>query len=56
MNKTIIEVFPVTGDAALIDKHFGKEIDHSPLLAALLKANKEEILLAAKNIEKEEGI
>ena len=53
MNKLIIEMFPSTQDAVLIEKWFGSEIDGNPLTRTLIKGKEKELLDEAKKLEEE---
>jgi hypothetical protein len=52
MNKIIIELFPKTKDAVLIEKWFGAEIDN-PKFQLLLKGKEKEVIAEAEKLEKE---
>lgn len=54
MNQNIIEMFPATKDAVLVDKWFGREID-KPIVKLLLKGKEDELLNEAKRLENEEN-
>jgi hypothetical protein len=51
MNQIIIDMYPATKDAVLIQKHFGERIANEPLFAILLKGKEDEILEAAQRLE-----
>lgn len=53
MNKVIIEAYPKTKDAVLVDKHFGHRLD-DPLFALLLRGKEKDLLQEAKKLELEE--
>jgi hypothetical protein len=55
MNQIIIDMYPATKDAVLIQKWFGERIASEPLFAILLKGKEAEILDEAKKLEKEEA-
>lgn len=50
MNEIIVEMFPATKDAILVDKHFGREID-KPIFKMLIKGKESELLEEAKRLE-----
>lgn len=54
MNKIIIEMYPVTKDAVLVQKWFGEKISNEPLIGMLLKGKESELLQEAKELEKKE--
>jgi hypothetical protein len=51
MNEIIIEMYPKTKDAVLIQKWFGERIANEPLFRILLKGKENEILEEAKRLE-----
>ena len=53
MNQIIIEMFPQTKDAVLIDKWFGSKINNDPLMAMLIKGKENDLLKEAKRLEEE---
>lgn len=53
MNETIIELFPKTAEAVLVDKWFGKEID-KPIFKLLIDGKQKELIAEAKRLEEEE--
>lgn len=53
MNEIIINAFPNTKDAVLVDKHFGRKID-DPIFALLLKGKEDDLLEEAKRLDREE--
>ncbi len=52
MNNTIIESFPATKDAVLVDKWFGSKFN-DPIFVLLLKGKEAEILAEAKRLDGE---
>lgn len=52
MNQVIIDGFPQTKDAVLIDKWFGSKLS-DPLFALLLKGKEQDLLCEATRLEKE---
>jgi len=54
VNKIIIEMFPSTKDAVLIQKWFGDKIEDDPLTRMLIKGKESELLTEAEKLEKEE--
>jgi len=50
MNEIIIEMFPVTKEAVLVDKHFGREID-KPIFKMLIKGKEKELLEESIRLE-----
>jgi len=55
MNELIIEMFPKTKDAVLIQKWFGSKIDNDPLTRMLIKGKEDELLEEANRMEEEEA-
>ena len=55
MNKIIIEMFPKTKDAILIDKWFGEEFN-KPIFKLLLTGKEEQLIKEAERLEKEEKL
>lgn len=53
MNKLIVEMFPKTKDAVLIEKHFGTKLD-DPIFKMLLKGKEKELLQEAQKMEEDE--
>ena len=53
MNPSIVEMFPSTKDALLIEKWFGDDLE-SPLMEILIKGKERELLAAAIILEKQE--
>ena len=53
MNPSIVEMFPSTKDALLIEKWFGDDLE-SPLTKILIKGKERELLAAAIILEKQE--
>jgi len=51
MNKIIIELFPVTKEAVLVDNYFGHKLK-DPLYKVLIKGKEKELLEEAKSLEK----
>lgn len=54
MNKLIIDMYPVTKDAVLVQKWFGEKISNEPLVGMLLKGKEADLLKEAKRLEVEE--
>ena len=54
MNELIIEMFPKTKDAVLVDKWFGSKIDNDPLTKMLVRGKEKELLDEALRLEKDE--
>lgn len=54
LSKIIVEYFPKTSEAVLVDKWFGKEIESNRLSAMLLKGKEKDIIAEAKKMEAEE--
>jgi len=54
MNKIIIEMFPVTKEAVLVDKWFGTEIDDDPLTRLLIKGKESDLIAEAEKLEADE--
>lgn len=52
MNAIIIEMFPVTKEAVLVDKWFGREID-KPIFKMLVKGKEKELVAEAIRLELE---
>ena len=52
MNEIIIEMFPVTKEAVLVDKWFGREID-KPIFKMLIKGKEKELAEEANRLEVE---
>lgn len=52
MNTIIIEMFPVTKEAVLVDKWFGREID-KPIFKMLIAGKEKALLKEAQKLEKE---
>ena len=52
MHQVIIDAFPKTKDAVLIDKWFGNKLC-DPLFALLLKGKEKDLLVEALRLEKE---
>lgn len=50
MNEIIIEMFPVTKEAVLVDKWFGREID-KPIFKMLISGKEKELLKEAVKME-----
>jgi hypothetical protein len=53
MNKTVIEMYPKTKDAVVVDKWFGSKLD-DPIFAMLLEGKEEKLLQEAIKLEEEE--
>lgn len=51
MNEIIIEMFPKTKDAVLIDKWFGNKINNDPLTRLLIKGKEVDLLREAEKLE-----
>lgn len=54
MNEIIVEMFPVTKEAILVDKWFGREID-KPIFKMLIKGKEKELIEEAQRMEKEKN-
>jgi hypothetical protein len=54
MNTLIIEMYPATKDAVLVQKWFGEKISSEPLIGMLLKGKEAELLAEAQKLEEEE--
>lgn len=52
MNEVIVEMFPVTKEAVLVDKWFGREID-KPIFKMLIKGKEKELIEEAQRLENE---
>jgi len=52
MNEIIVEMFPKTKDAILVEKWFGTEIN-KPIFQLLLKGKEKEVIAEAERLEKE---
>lgn len=50
MNELIIEMFPVTKEAVLVDKWFGREINN-PIFKMLIKGKEKELIEEATRLE-----
>jgi hypothetical protein len=54
MDKQIIQLFPKTEDAVIVDKHLGARFSNNPLLIIMLKGKEDEVLQLAWEMETEE--
>jgi hypothetical protein len=54
MNQIIIDMYPKTKDAVLVQKWFGEKISNEPLIGMLLKGKEAELLAEAQRLENEE--
>ena len=54
MNKIIIEMYPTTKDAVLVQKWFGEKITNEPLIGMLLRGKETDLLEEAKRLEEEQ--
>src|SRR3990167_1215090 len=52
MNEIIVEMFPKTKDAVLVDKWFGREID-KPIFKMLIKGKEAELIAESKKMEEQ---
>ena len=50
MNEIIIDMFPVTKEAVLVDKWFGREID-KPIFKMLISGKEKELFIEAQKLE-----
>ena len=53
MNKNIIEMYPKTEEAVLVQKWFGSTIEHNDLMPVLIKGKEAEVLKQAQKLEAE---
>lgn len=53
MNKNIIKLFPITANAVIVEKYFGKQLE-CPLNAILAEGRDKEILAVANKMQAEE--
>jgi len=53
MNQLIIDSFPKTKDAVLIEKWFGKEFSQNNLIGLLVKGKEKQLIAEATRLEEE---